>query len=100
MRPVLLRMATTLQAGHRVWVVVGAMDISLTPAPVEGDLEPPPLEHTGWSTGPYVRRWNSQATQFLRNHSRRFVEVPLDNPEAINSNEELELWVAEGWQAP
>jgi hypothetical protein len=101
MRHVLLRMASTLQAGHRVWLVAGrAMDIPLAPAPIEGDLDPPPLEHTGWSTGPYVRRWTSQAAQFLRNQSRRFVEVPMDNPGAINPNEELELWVAEGWQAP
>jgi hypothetical protein len=100
MQPVLAQISTTLRAGNRVWVVVGGMDIPLAPAPVEADLDPPPLKHTGWSTGPYVRRWTAQATQFLRNHSRRFAEVPLNNPEVINSNEELELWVAEGWQEP
>jgi hypothetical protein len=99
MTPVLERITATLKDGHRVWVV-GAIDPPLGPAAVPPDLRPPPLEHTGWSAGPYVRRWTSQAAQFLSNHSRRFVEVPLDNPSTINPNETLELWVAEQWQNP
>jgi hypothetical protein len=83
MRPVFERIATSLQAGHRVWVV-GTMDIPGSHAPVPGDLGPPPREHTGWSAGPYVRRWTSQAAQFLTNHSREFVEVPLDETQTIN----------------
>jgi hypothetical protein len=99
MRPVFGRIAATLQTGHRVWVV-GTMDIPAPGGPVPGDLGPPPREDTGWSAGPYVRRWTSQAAQFLANHSRKFVEVPLDGTQTINPNETLGLWVAEGWEAP
>jgi hypothetical protein len=99
MAPVLERIASTLKSGHRVWVV-GAIDPPLGPAGVPPDLGPPPLEHTGWSAGPYVRCWTSQAAQFLSNHSRRFVEVPLNDSATINQNETLELWMAEQWQNP
>src|SRR5262249_26021468 len=99
MTPTLERMAATLQAGHRVWVV-GEIEPPGIRATVPADLGPPPLEHTGWSAGPYVRRWTSQAAQFLRNHSSEFVEVPIANPRAINSNESLELWAAEKWENP
>lgn len=98
MRPVLERIAATLQAGHRVWVV-GTMDIPARGAPVPPDLDPPPREYTGWSAGPYVRQWTSQAAQFLANHSLRFVEVPLDDAQTINPNETLGLWVADGWES-
>jgi hypothetical protein len=97
MRPVFERIATTLQAGHRVWVV-GTIEIPELRAPVPADLGPAPLEYTGWSAGPYVRRWTAQAAQFLANHSRSFVEVPLDDTRTINDNETLGLWVAEGWK--
>lgn len=99
MRPVLERLASTLQAGHKVWVV-GALDVPAHQAPVPEDLGPPPREHTGWSAGPYVRRWTAQAAQFLTNRSRKFVEVPLEETVTVNPNESLELWMAEGWQNP
>jgi hypothetical protein len=97
MAPILERMAATLQAGHRVWVV-GEIEPPALHAAVPEDLGPPPLEHTGWSAGPYVRRWTFQAAQFLRNHTRDFSEDPMPDAGNINSNETLELWVAEKWQ--
>jgi hypothetical protein len=97
--PILKRMAVTLQSGHRVWVV-GEIEPPAVRAAVPVDLEPPPLKHTGWSAGPYVRRWTAQATQFLRNHTHEFEEVQMPNPGNINSNETLELWVAEKWENP
>jgi len=99
MTPIVERMAATLQVGHRVWVV-GEIEPPAIHAAVPADLEPPPLEHTGWSAGPYVRQWTSQAAQFLRNHSREFEEVPISNPGTVNANETLELWVAEKWENP
>ena len=99
MRPVFERNEAALQAGQRVWVV-GTMDVPAPGAGVPGDLGPPPREHTGWSAGPYVRRWTAQAAQFLVNHSNKFVEVPLHETKTINPNETLGLWEAEGWKAP
>jgi hypothetical protein len=97
MRPLFQQIAATLQHGHRVWVI-GTMDLPLVPAAIPSYLDPPPLQHTGWSAGPYVRRWTTQAAQFIRNHSRRFVEIPMNISQAINPNEELGIWVAEGWE--
>jgi hypothetical protein len=99
MSPIFERMAATLQAGHRVWVV-GEMEPPAVRAAVPADLGPPPLEHTGWSAGPYVRRWTSQAAQFLRKHTGHFKEVPIRDAGAINSNETLQLWAAEKWENP
>jgi len=93
------RITTALRTNHHVWVV-GTIDIPPVRSPLMPDLPPPPLPHTGWSAGPYVRRWTSQAEQFLRNHSRQFVEFPLAANQTINSNENLGLWVAEGWEDP
>ncbi len=99
MRPVFERIAKSLQTGHRVWVV-GTVDVPTARAPVRADLQPPPLEHTGWSAGPYTRRWTAQAAQYVRNHSHRFVDVPLVSDQSVNANEMLGLWIAEGWENP
>ena len=97
--PLLGHIAAVLQSGHRVWVV-GAMEIPRPGAPLPEPLPPPPLKYTGWSPGPYVRRWTSQTAQFLSNHSHQLVPVPGGPHELINANENLDLFVAEGWEHP
>ena len=97
MSPVLERLAASLQSGHHVWIV-GTMDIPDAPGSLPPDLEPPPRKYTGWSAGPYVRCWTSQAAQFLKNHSREFKQVPLSQNQSVNPNESLDLTMAQGWE--
>jgi hypothetical protein len=97
LHPLFERIATTLQSGHRVWVV-GALEVPPPGLPLPSNLPPPPLKHTGWSAGPYVRNWTDQTAQFLSNHSRRFAAVAMGTDERINENERLDLFAAEGWQ--
>lgn len=94
---VLDRMAATLQAGHRVWVV-GRITIPVPGKPLPPDLPPPPLRYSNWSDQPYNRAWIDQAAGFLSNHSLRFQQDYYSTNEDVNFTENLQIHVAEGWQ--
>jgi hypothetical protein len=96
LRPLFESITNTLASGSRVWVV-GQLELPPRGLALPAELPPPPLKYTGWSTGPYNRNWREQVAQFLSNHSQRFAPVPLEAGQAINENERLELFVAEGW---
>lgn len=67
------RIASTLQSGHRVWVV-GSMD-----APRPGE------------------RAHSAAAQFIAGHSQSFKKIELKTSEAVSDYEDESLLMAEGW---
>jgi hypothetical protein len=93
-QPVLDQMATTLQSGHRVWIV-GAMDIPKAGAPIPTDLPPAPADYSGPELR-YTQNWTSQVARFLSDHGRQFTPVFF----ATNQNvapENLKLNMAEGW---
>jgi hypothetical protein len=95
-QPVLDQIATTLQSGHRVWIV-GIMNIPKAGAPMPADLPQVPANYSG-SELHYTQNWTSQIAQFLSNHSRQFTQVDF----AANQNvapENLKLSMAEGWQS-
>jgi hypothetical protein len=94
-QPVLDRIAATLQAGHRVWLV-GWIEILPPGTPPPPDLPPPPLKGWGWSQTPYTENWDAKLESYLGAHSRAFemVEVPASSD--VNPNEDLKLARAEG----
>lgn len=96
--PVLERIETTLRAGHRVWVV-GWMDIPKLEDPLPGTLPPAPRPYTGWSEMPYARNWASKVAYLLRHHCRQFEVVDTPPPWRINSNENVQLLTASGWES-
>jgi hypothetical protein len=98
LQPVLDRMAATLQAGHRVWVV-GRITMPAPGVPLPPDLPPPPLKYSNWSDQPYNRDWVAQADGFLSSHARLFQQAHDSTNENVNSMEDLQLHVAEGWQS-
>ncbi|HEY1719408.1 MAG TPA: hypothetical protein VGH42_14105 [Verrucomicrobiae bacterium] len=97
-RPVIDRMAATLQSGHHVWMVASVGWINIpAPGATPFILPPPPLKDFGWSDLPYIYAWNSQVAGFLADHSRQFGR--LKNPAGdVRSDEKLELFAADGWK--
>lgn len=92
---VLEKISATLRAGKRVWVV-GWMEIPAPDAIPPAPLPPPPLKYSGWSDMPYAITWAGQTARFLRQHARTFEQVKLPPSGAVNPNEELALFIAEG----
>ncbi len=96
MDPVLDRMAESLRAGHRVWLVGGlpALQGAQPPAP----LPPAPNPATGWQNGPYLLAWGQQANYFLASHARRSDRVPIPGEASASSYERVSLFVVSGWR--
>ena len=97
--PVLEKISTTLQSGHRVWIV-GWMDVPAPDAKPPKPLPLPPLNYSGWSDTPYSIQWGAQAALVLRDHCKNFGRAELPKTGAVNPNEELRLLVADGWSEP
>lgn len=99
MQPFLDKMAATLQAGHRVWLLapVGALSIPAPGTPPPVPLPPAPLPDSGWADEPYSFQWSMEVMHFLSSRSRSFGRT--QNPDAgRHIAENLELFVAEGWR--
>jgi len=96
MRPVLSRIETALQSGHRVWLV-GPVVI-----PAEGQGPPviPTAAPSGFREEPYYRAWATQAGYVLRRDAlhAEVVPVPTDGP--VSRYEGLPLGRIEGRPAP
>lgn len=98
LRPVLDQIAAALRSGHRVWVV-GNLEIPPPGTPRPADLPPPPLKGYGWSDIPYFENWTDQTAWFLENHSRQFELVDTGTGDKVNPNEDLQLYMAQGWKS-
>jgi hypothetical protein len=98
-RPVLDQITATLQAGNRVWVVAGESWMGVPPpGPSPPNLPPPPLKNSGWSDLPYSMAWTAQVAHFLSNHSLQFERITIPMTGHVNVTENMELFVARGWQ--
>jgi hypothetical protein len=98
-RPVLDRVAATLQSGHRVWIVgwVPVTPPSKEPPP---DLPPAPHGPEGWFDPPYTQSWGAQLYYLLASGAQTVARVPLATKDRINPFENMGLSVASGWRAP
>lgn len=94
--PVLEKIAATLRAGQRVWIV-GLMSLPPTNTPEPPGLPPPPLPGDGWSDTPYNASWSARTGFFLARHSGNFQQLPTDDGR-VNFQENLQLLMAEGWK--
>jgi hypothetical protein len=98
-QPVLEQIVTTLQRGHRVWILAGMgwMDIPDPGTFAPPNLPPAPLKNSGWSETPYTMIWDSQVAHLLGDHAIQFTRVK--NPTAgMRIIENTELFEAEGWK--
>jgi len=90
---ILSALGRTLEGGHRVWVVGRLPGIGAGQLPRY--LPAPPLPDTGWNQGAYVSAWGQQISYYLRQHARRFEEIPVAHQ--VMKYENLSLQVVEGW---
>ena len=97
-KPLLERIAATLQNGNRVWVV-GQMDIPSPGTPPLPDLPPVPFGASRLPQRHYLQAWIDQAAYLLSNHSKKLELLAHSAPNQVNPNEDLDLFVASGWVA-
>lgn len=95
--PVLEKISATLRAGHRVWVV-GRLPAPPADGSAPPGLPPPPLAGYGWSDMPYTASWAARTGFFLAQHSARFGSLPDTGEGMVNPQENLQLFLAEGWR--
>lgn len=98
--PIFQKVSATLQSGHRVWIAADGDWIAIPPpgSPAPASLPPPPLKYTGWSWSRYGEVWAAQTAHFLADHSITFQQLPPTNSPEIFSEENLKVFVAQGWR--
>ncbi|MEK6775290.1 MAG: hypothetical protein AABY87_00235 [bacterium] len=98
LQPVLSRIAMTLQAGNRLWLV-GSFSLPENGQP-PGLLEPAPHEKYGWDFRPYLLNWETRTTYFIESHARDhgfFWKSSNETP--VNPNENARLDMVHGWRS-
>jgi hypothetical protein len=96
---VLDTVASTLQSGHRVWVV-GWLPAVPAGKGAPPDLPPAPYEPWGWSDVPYDRVWGAQLDYLVETRALVASSVPVASKAPINAFENMRLYVFAGWRAP
>jgi hypothetical protein len=93
------RVAATLQAGHRVWVVgwIPAVPVAGGPPP---DLPPAPSGPSGWFDEPYNQAWGAQLDYLVETRALVASSVPVASKAPISGFENMRLYVFAGWRAP
>ena len=93
---VLEKVRQTLSSGNRVWIVGG---IKLPPIGHEPRALPPaPSSNAGWDNVAYSDAWMEQLGAFVRTHSERGQNIPVQSDRPINPFEDVPLIVISGWQ--
>lgn len=94
--PVLEKIANTLRAGQRVWLV-GQLEF-LSPGEEPGYLAPPPQGWLGWNETPYLTLWSRQVAFLIQRRAERISQVAVPAGGPVSHYENLPLLVAEGWR--
>ena len=99
--PVFEQISRTLQSSNQVFILAahGWMEIPERNTPAMSSLPPAPTKNFGWSEMPYTQVWASQVAHFLADHSREFARVKSPT-EGMRIAEDMELFVASGWENP
>ncbi len=95
-KPVLDRIAQTLAAGNRLWIV-GDLPAAEPGETAPPDLPPAPDGPYGWLDVPYTYVWGRQTEYFIRTHGVQTEVIPILSGQEINMYEKSSLAVAKGW---
>jgi hypothetical protein len=94
LRPVFDRITSTLQSGHKVWIV-GGIPLDGT-APIE--TRPAPNSPWGWLDSQYSIAWGSQVGAFLLSHAEHGVLVAEPAATGVDPLENLPVYYVVGWK--
>jgi hypothetical protein len=89
------KIANTLKAGHRVWVV-GVKFLPMNGEQVP-DLPPAPDPKYGWLNEVYSGSWAVKIVRYVQATALHTDEVSIDARGRVNSFEDLPLRKGEGW---
>jgi len=92
--PIIDQITSTLQSGHRVWLV-GILPVAEEPLP---EIHPAPNNPWGWFDPPYSFYWGAHVTQFLSAHGERAGVVMPPSTNCVNPFENLQLVAVAGWK--
>ena len=95
-KPLLQKMVSTLQNGHRVWLV-GGLNF-LRPGEIPGVLPPAPNSPYGWSEDAYMITWSQEAAFALQTYGRTLEEISIPGVDPVNKFENVPLMVVQGWR--
>jgi hypothetical protein len=95
--PLPQKIAETLQAGHRVWLVGGLS--FLEPGQLPPQLPPAPDPQLGWLDGSYNEGWSMQLGYFVQTHATNLDRIDFPPMPPINQFERIGLLVVSGWQS-
>jgi len=87
------RIAATLRAGHRVWMV-GSLKFPNAEATLP-HLPPAPAPETGWLDVPYINAWSAEAGAVVAREARTIRVVAPRSAGLVNRFENTRLLVAE-----
>lgn len=94
--PMFEKMTSTLQSGHKIWVVGGWGPMMNFPGAM--NLGPAPHKVFGWNHGAYFSDWSSQLGDFIQLHARSVQEFAVKTPDPASGYERPQLLFLEGWR--
>lgn len=92
-QPVLDRVASTLQSGHRIWLV-GWIPLDGNPPP---DMRPAPNNQWGWFDEGYSQVWGDKTGYFIATHATHGAVVMAPSTNCVNQFENLPVVLVSGW---
>jgi len=95
-KPVLQKIAGTLQSGNKVWIVGNL--ISLPPGKVPVQIPPAPNSIYGWSGRAYLAVWSQQTVDILQSHAMTINKINIPLSEPVFKLENAELVEVSGWR--
>ena len=93
--PVRAKIAETLKAGHRVWMVGTFMSVSAGHSPVI--LPAAPSNEYGWNVKAYEDSWLMQVGYFVQHHATAAFNVSIPIEQSVGPYEGEPVVCFEGW---
>ena len=96
LEPTKQRIARTLSAGKRLWIVGWIRFVEPGRQPPAIDAAPNP--QSGTSTEDYSDIWTLETGYFLQQHARQATQIPVPVGQPVNGYENLTLIEIDGWR--
>ncbi|MFN8008919.1 MAG: hypothetical protein U0V70_18215 [Terriglobia bacterium] len=88
-RPILEKIAATIQSGHHVWFV--GTQSYLSPGPFPRELPPPPDKPVSWLEWPHIQHWMYETACLFQTIPVNITKVDIPVSELVSRYEDLDL---------